>query len=102
MSTVINGANFKRVHVTTASVTMDPDTEYTMSYAGDNEFLLPAVAPIGSVITIVNDTDGSLDITQNAGQAIHNLGTSTTRGVTGGMQYYIRTDHLYLRNIGVL
>jgi len=69
----------------TDAISLIINTAYISNPGDGNQvvFLLPAVAPVGSVIAIVGKDTGGYQIAQNAGQTIFDDLAATTTGVLG-------------------
>ena len=62
---------------------MTVDTGFIANNGATVGLLLPLTAALGSVIQIVGKGAGGFQLTQNAGQTTHLVGSSTTTGVGG-------------------
>lgn len=62
------------------------DNGYVTNSASQVQLLLPVTSPFGSVIEVVGKGSGGWIIQQNAAQAILELATTSTPGVTGTVQ----------------
>lgn len=71
--------------VVTINVAMGVNNGYIANAVGQLQLLLPAVAPVGSIIRVGGLTAGGWQITQNAGQAIRFGVMVTTTGVGGSL-----------------
>jgi hypothetical protein len=66
-----------------AAVAMAINHGYVPTNGGLTTFMLPLVAPLGSLIYIVGESAGQWSIHQNAGQSIQYVNTATTVGAAG-------------------
>lgn len=75
-----------RENVTTATKTMEYDTEYTTNYgAGVCAYTLPTTAAIGTIIEVTGNSANGYSIAQNASQVIHFGSSDTTIGIGGSL-----------------
>lgn len=80
---VIPGVITTTTREVNAAVPMVVDHRYINTNVGLTSFLLPAVAPLGSMIKITGESAGLWRITQNAGQQIQFGDVVTTAGIAG-------------------
>lgn len=73
------------IEVTGTTQSMDVDTGYIANNAAQVDFTLPSSATLGDRVRIVGKGAGGWTISQNAGQTIHFLTSSTTTGVGGSI-----------------
>ena len=71
--------------VVAINVAMGVNNGYISNAGGQIQLLLPAVAPVGSIVRVVANTAGGWQITQNAGQSIRFGNMLTTVGGGGSL-----------------
>lgn len=79
----------KWLEVTGTSVNMSKDKGYIANNASLVTLTLPAIADIGSVVSVSGKGSGGWRIAQNAGQSIYYGNTTSTTGVGG----YLESTH---------
>lgn len=92
-----SGSSSAVVNVTSGTQSMSVDTQYIANnLSGQVVFTLPAIAALGSKVSVQGSAAGGWRISQNAGQTINFGDVPTTTGTSGYLEFSNRYDTIEL------